>query len=781
MEGTTLYRFCSANGLKQLVKRPTRGDHLLDLVISDLQARAVEILPAISDHHMVLANFDIGIPESTLITRTVFEYSKADWANIKHDLAEFDWTFMDGASVDDAERYLHESLFRILRQHIPERTLLERKSAHPWVNERCLQAIQRKNESAGTENFSATSLECNRILFEEYLAHIERMRDKLRKEKRGSKRWWRVANQIMEKQGGRSATPALKRTDGVWVRDPTDKANLLASSFASKFSLPEMVRNEFLFDWPYLATDGFIVVRRSHVEKTLEKMDIDSGTGPDGLSTHVLNECAHELALPVAKLIRRIIAHGMWPSAWTVHWLMPLHKRNAVSNPDNYRAINLTAQISKAVERYLRPLFGPQLEDKAFGQAQFAYRKRHGARDAVLYYVLSWIAGLNDGKKIGVYCSDVSGAFDRVDSEIMMTKLASFGLNTKLLAVIRSWLGTRQGFVIVNGKKSNPMQLFNMVFQGTVWGPTLWNAFFGDCVCAIVGCGFEAVIYADDCNAFKLFSRNMSNNDVHDALLNCQTSLHAWGHANRVVFDAGKEESMIISTTDAAGGPVKLLGIEFDNKLVMAMAAHKCATSAALKTRALLRAQRYYSTTDMLMLYKSHVLSFIEYRTPGLHFASTCHLDNIDNVQARFLREIGVSEEDAFISFNLAPLCARRDIAILGCIHRASLQQGPPGLWKFFCRNYIPHLSSARRRQRHSFQIAEWPSGRDLQIMRRSALGMIRVYNLLPQEAAEKTDVKAFQSALTQLLRDRLIAGDPNWRFVFSPRIQLFQYHPLAT
>ena len=144
-------------------------------------------------------------------------------------------------------------------------------------------------------------------------------------------------------------------------------------------------------------------------------------------------------------------------------------------------------------------------------------------------------------------------------------------------------------------------------------------------------------------------------------------------------------------------------------------------------------------------------------------------------------RCVGVSEEDAFISFNLAPLCARRGIAILGCIHRASLQQGPPGLWKFFCRNYIPHLSSARRRQRHSFQIAEWPSGRDLQIMRRSALGMIRVYNLLPQEAAEKTDVEAFQSALTQLLRDRLIAGDPNWRLVFSPRIQLFQYHPLAT
>ena len=111
-----------------------------------------------------------------------------------------------------------------------------------------------------------------------------------------------------------------------------------------------MVRKEFYFDWPYSTTNEFIVVRRSHVEKTLGKMDIDSGTGPDGLSTHVLKECAHELGLPVAKLIRRIISQGMWPTAWITHWLMPLYKRKAVSNPDNYKAINLTAQISEAAE-----------------------------------------------------------------------------------------------------------------------------------------------------------------------------------------------------------------------------------------------------------------------------------------------------------------------------------------------------------------------------------------------------------------------------------------------
>ena len=46
----------------------------MDLVISNIQAGAVEIVPAISDHDMVLASFGIRIPESTTVARTVFEY-----------------------------------------------------------------------------------------------------------------------------------------------------------------------------------------------------------------------------------------------------------------------------------------------------------------------------------------------------------------------------------------------------------------------------------------------------------------------------------------------------------------------------------------------------------------------------------------------------------------------------------------------------------------------------------------------------------------------------------
>ena len=150
------------------------------------------------------------------------------------------------------------------------------------------------------------------------------------------------------------------------------------------------------------------------------------------------------------------------------------------------------------------------------------------------------------------------------------------------------------------------------------------------------------MVYADDQNAFKFYPRALSNNAIDDDLRECQFATHRWGAANAVTFDASKEEFMIISTVEPLGGPTKLLGIEFDNRLLMNIAVHNCAMKAAWKTKSLLRARRFYSTVDMPMLFKSHVLSFIECRTAGIHFASTSVLRELDDVQTRFLKDFGL-------------------------------------------------------------------------------------------------------------------------------------------
>ena len=144
------------------------------------------------------------------------------------------------------------------------------------------------------------------------------------------------------------------------------------------------------------------------------------------------------------------------------------------------------------------------------------------------------------------------------------------------------------------------------------------------------------------------------------------------------------------------------------------------------------------------------------------------------------MNQLEISDVDAFMQFNLAPLCVRRDIGILGMVHRAALRMGPPLLWQYFRVNLFA-TAPAHRRPRHDMQLVECPAMRDLEIMRRSAFGAIRVYNLLPQLVVNTRTVSSFQTQLTNLVRARVHGLDERWKLLLSPRWPFFDQHPIVS
>ena len=61
----------------------------------------------------------------------------------------------------------------------------------------------------------------------------------------------------------------------------------------------------------------------------------------------------------------------------------------------------------------------------AFGNDQWAFRKKHNYRDLVTLLVASWIMAVHVGNKFGIYLSDIAAAFDRVFKQYMLAKLMS--------------------------------------------------------------------------------------------------------------------------------------------------------------------------------------------------------------------------------------------------------------------------------------------------------------------------------------------------------------------
>ena len=116
-----------------------------------------------------------------------------------------------------------------------------------------------------------------------------------------------------------------------------------------------------------------------------------------------------------------------------------------------------------------------------------------------------------------------------------------------------------------------------------------------------------------------------------------------------------------------------LLGVLFDTKLLMHEGVRAIAVDAGWRLQAVLRPRRFFSTPELMRLYKSLVLSFFESGTPGYFHAAPSVLACIDRVQRLFLREIGLCDVEALLDYRLAPWDVRRDIAMLGLLHRVNL------------------------------------------------------------------------------------------------------------
>ena len=109
-------------------------------------------------------------------------------------------------------------------------------------------------------------------------------------------------------------------------------------------------------------------------------------------------------------------------------------------------------------------------------------------------------------------------------------------------------------------------------------------------------------------------------------------------------------------------------------------------------------------------------------------------LSRLDAVQSRFLCDVGVDDVTALVEFHLAPLSTRRDIAMLGLIHRTIRGKGPSQFEEFFWRDP----------QHHAKLVDPRVTSRS-PLIKRSAMGLVAIYKLLSQNVVCAKSVSAFQ------------------------------------
>ena len=82
-------------------------------------------------------------------------------------------------------------------------------------------------------------------------------------------------------------------------------------------------------------------IAEGEIIKGIKQLNVGKSGGPD----HLLNEFFKhglEVLLPyILKLFNVILELGHFPEKWTDGFIVPLHKKGSINEPENYRGITL--------------------------------------------------------------------------------------------------------------------------------------------------------------------------------------------------------------------------------------------------------------------------------------------------------------------------------------------------------------------------------------------------------------------------------------------------------
>ena len=253
----------------------------------------------------------------------------------------------------------------------------------------------------------------------------------------------------------------------------------------------------------------------------------------------------------------------------------------------------------------------------------------------------TWRAALDSGKVVAVAFIDFKKAFDCVSHDILEMKLKrDFGITGTLLDWIKSYLHGRHQFTVLNGVKSEPLQVSSGIPQGSVLGPTLFTLFTND-LPASVNSG-SLYMYADDTTAYCI----AESADIAIAQLNMTLKeVYMWCLTNRLTPHPGKSEVMLLSK-GAPMGPyppvllgtsilrcvtkTRLLGMIVDHNLSWVPHALETKKSFANKLN-LLKRFRFLPKDVLKDFYFKVILPSVKY---GLVlWGSCCNSDIIDSIE----------------------------------------------------------------------------------------------------------------------------------------------------
>ena len=693
-------------GLRQLIRDPTQysqhKNSCIDLFFtnSDIIANSGVCNVNISDHQMILLTrkkIKLHKQKCSFIGRSYRNYNKEIF---QERLTQADWTFLqnDLTVQEQWDKWLN-NIHDILNVMCPSKTFKISQIKQPWITPRLIELIKDKDKVLKNAKKHKDKPElwveakrfrnaCTNRLRK---ARADYIKDQLVTHSNNQKKFWNHIQNVLPTTGNNKKIISLLDNDKNNV-EPEDTADFINNFF---INIGPNLAKKCNLEWEYIGptSDGSISeisTTPDEIMNICKSININKASCVDNVASEILRDAFLAVPDKLCLLFNNCFTNAIIPTTWKCARVTPLPKSGNSQTVSNYRPISLLPLLSKLIEKIVhRRLYDYLMEFDLLDKRQGGFRPEHSIVKTCAYFTEDLYQAINNNEiTIAVYI-DAMKAFDTVNHQILIKKMQKIGIQGNFLGWVKNYLSDRKQCTIANDIVSDVHNITCGVPQGSVLGPLLFILYINDITNSVVNS--KVSMYADDTVLY------ISHKKVETAITLIQSDLnglYTWCNRNKLYINCKKTKYCLYGMRSSVKKSkmrdiqlslntyilervcsYKYLGLILDEHLNYNKQIKEMNKLVSHKLYLLSKVRKYLTTAACINIFKTMVLSLIEYCDIVYAGTSATNLTKVDGLFYRGLRicldsKNRMSRKLLCTECKVAPLEDRRCAHLLLFVHK---------------------------------------------------------------------------------------------------------------